>query len=214
MDAATMLSALSDYGFGDEGQATQLRAIQDTIWEIEGRMPWPWIESSVTLNFTGSSTSPSNMPSDFRAVVNLVDVASGAKIRWVRSDEYDDLIGSDSPAATVGGILLAYWDGTTLQFYPQPLSTQTVKMRYIRWSPAITGSSVEGAFLLPPQFHRLIMYGAVARMYDMEDEPDLAARYDTRFENGIGRMQEALSKKQYMQADHIFITDPDDYYDF
>jgi hypothetical protein len=47
----------------------------------------------------------------------------------------------------------------------------------------------------------------------MEDDPELAARYETHFENAIQQMREALNARQYDMPDHIRMSDPDDWAD-
>ncbi len=95
MDIATLIDLLDEYGFADSDSGLKLAAIQGAIWQIEGHKPWPFLEASVDLNFTGSSGLASNLPADFRASLRLKDLVSGARVLPIRLDDAEDYIGKD-----------------------------------------------------------------------------------------------------------------------
>lgn len=211
MDAQAMITELNDHGFSDESVTAKVRVLQHTVWDIEGRLAWPFVEASSTLTWDGTSPAPTNLPADFRAAVWVQMLSSPAsKLRPVRLEELEGLAQGDYTGS--GSPQVYYFDGLTLNAWPQPGSGSTAKLRYVKWSPAITDTTAEGGFLIPKYFHRLIVYGALWKMYDMEDDPELSARFEQHYENGMKQMQEAMWRRQYDQPDHILMTDPDDWY--
>lgn len=210
MDSQAMITALNDHGFTDESTTAKVRALQESVWDIEGREPWPFIEKTATLAFNGSSSAPTNLPSDFRAATYLRLIGQSQKLRPVEPDELETLANGD--LVGVGYSRAYYFEAGILRVWPVPSATDTAWLRYLRWSAAITDTSLETDFLIPKQFHRLIVYGALWKLYDMEDDPELATRFEQHYENGLGQMRAALWARQYDEPQHIRITDPDDYY--
>lgn len=209
MDAQAMIAELNDHGFTDESTTAKVRVLQHSVWDIEGREPWPFIEKSTTVAFDGINASPSNLPADFRAVTRFT-LTGGQRLRAVGMDEFEDLAHGDYSG--VGTSRVFWFDGLAPQVWPIPSATVTATLRYIRWSIAITDTSLETDFLIPKYFHRLIVYGALWKLYDMEDDPELAQRFEQHYENGIAQMRAAMWARQFDQSDHIRMVDPDEQY--
>lgn len=213
MTAQDMIAELNANGFTDEDSITKVRVLQHTVWDLEGREPWPFVEATATLNYDGTNPVASNFPADFRAALSLKNLSTGRRVRPVRSDEFDEQVGTDGSQA--GDALMYYFDGLQLKVWPvPPTSNGTYRLRYLKWSPAISDTSLETDFLIPKYFHRLIVYGALWKLYDMEDDPELATRYEQHYENGIQQMKAALWQRQFDRPDHVLMNDPDDYIDY
>lgn len=209
MDVADIIAELDEHGFEDVTEAEKVRAIQGTIWQVEGMYPWPFLEQSINLDFAGSADTASNFPGDFRATVRLKDLTTGLRLLPLRLEEFEDRVGTEHSQA--GDPRLYYFEGTSLKVWPLPaVSTGRVKMRYIRWSDEITAASVEADILFPKYFHReVIANGALSRMYEMEDDPELASRFEQRQDKAIQLALEALFKRQYDRPDVIEVVDQD-----
>lgn len=206
MDVAEMLTILGDHGFTDTGTQTKVDALQDAIWEIEGMRPWPFLDTSITLTFSGSSGLATNFPADFKTARKLKDVQ-----RKVALDPLDeaDLEDAGLDLSLVGVPRVYYPVADQLYVWPIPPSSTTVRMRYLQQSDEITSSSVESAILLPKRYHRIIVIGALVRLYDMEDDPELAARFEGHFEKRVERMVDDLFRKQLDRPDFVRVNDPD-----
>lgn len=210
MDVTTMISDLGDHGFADTSTSTKVRMLQDAIWKIEAHRAWPFLEASIDLNFDGSNDVPSNLPTDIKAIRRAKDLSAGKRVLPIRVDELEDRIGNDYSLA--GSPLFYYFEGGQLKFWPIPgAATGLVRLKYIKRSAEITSSSVESAILIPKQHHRVIVTGALMALYDMEDDTELAVRYQQYFEDGLARMVDELFHQQYDQPDHVVVTDPDDW---
>lgn len=201
LDAAAMLSEIDDHGFADISTTRKVNAINNAMWEIESMEQWPFLETSITLTFNGSSGTPTNAPSNFRTILRAKDLTTGRRIGWVRLDEYEDTVGLQ--ASLVGNPTIFYLEGGVVKFWPIPSASATVRMRYIKYTTAVTDLSAESAFSIPPQYHNAIVMGALGRIYDMEDDPELSERARGRMETEVARMKVAVFQNQLDRPDFI-----------
>lgn len=210
MDVPALFELLDEHGFSDTDDLVKLQAVQGAIWEIEGLKPWPFLETSVDLNFAGSTGVASNLPAAFRAALRVKDLTTGARILPVRLDDAEDTIGKDYTEA--GDPAFYYFEGGQLKVWPLPAaSSGRLRLKYIRWSDVIAADSAESAILIPKYYHEAILYGALLRLLDSEDDPELSSRYQGHFEARLEQMATTLFQLQFDRTDHIVITDPDDW---
>lgn len=210
MDVSEMIDDLGDHGFTDTSTVTKVRVLQDAIWEIEAMRPWPFLETEITLTFAGGSNSASNFPSNFKSALLLKDVGTNTALTPL---EESDLERNGYDLASDGTPRVYYPSANVLKFWPQPAASDTVRMRYLKSSPEITSSSVEADILIPARHQRVIVLGALVRLYDMEDDPELAVRFQQHFENRMARLVEDVFRKQWDRPDYIRVDDAD-YWDY
>lgn len=204
---ADILSELGDHGFSDTGTTRKVSVINDTIWDICSRESWPFLEKSVDLTFTGSSSTASNLPSDFRAIVSLSLKDSGNELVYMRLDEVDKWFGSSADDS--GSIVAYYLMAGVPRFVKKPASSDVVRMRYLSVPAAVIDSTNEAGIVIPPRHHRVIVLGSLWKLYDMEDDPDLAQRFETHYENRIQTMKEDLIHLNFDQPEYILVSDPE-----
>lgn len=210
MDVTAMLSELDDHGFTDETVAAKVRAIQHAIHDVEGREPWRFLEKSFsTLTWDGTSPTPTNMPSDWRAILRLT-LSDGTRLRPARIEELEDVATGNYTGTGLPKIYYEY--ANVIGLWPQPANGTLAMLRYLQWSPDISSTTVEASIAIPKQFHHLIVSGALWRLYDMEDDTEMASRFESHLENGLAQMRAAMWQRQFDQPDHIIITSPQDYY--
>lgn len=207
MDVSEMITDLGDHGFTDASTTTKLRVLQDAIWEIEGLRPWPFLETSTNLSFDGSSGLATNFPANFRSALLLKNADSGLRLEPVDQTDLEDHVGTQ--LTKVGAPVYYYPEAERLKLWPVPPSGTTVRMRYLRFSDEIEQATLESAILIPKRHHRVIVLGALIRLYDMEDDPELAARFQSHYESRLERMVEDLFRKQYDRSEYVRVTDPD-----
>lgn len=207
---ADVLQDLDDFGFTDLDTTTKVAAIQSAIYDIESREAWPFLEASIDLTFDGTSGIPTNFPTDtFRATLKVKNPNTGVRLRWMRLDDFEEFVGT---SYTEGGDpVLYYFEGNTLKVWRIPAAGTTVRMKYIQTSAAINESSPDSAILIPKRYKRAILYGALIDLNDLDDDPDIAARNQQKFEAIIARMQAEVFRQQYDQPDYVHPTDPDDW---
>jgi hypothetical protein len=213
MDVSEILSELVDHGFEDTSTERKLAKINDAIWDIESREPWPFLEKTVSLNFDGTSPTPTNMPADFKTALWLYDNTNAVTI-WPERlstvrDRYGNTIGQ------VGDPASYYFVAGQIRLYPvPPASTGRFQLDYIATQTEVVEGTLQASILLPPRHHQTIVLGALFRLYKMEDDPENGNMFQVDYENKIQQMHEDLFRRQYQRSDQIFVVDEDDLYDY
>lgn len=213
MTVAEMQAELSQHGFGDIDSSQQMIVINDSVWDITGRDKWPFREKTLALNFDGSSPTPTNLPSDLRQITYITDTTTGEAVWPERIETIRDRYGSS--ITTVGDPAVAfYFVAYTPRFYPIPAaSTGRYQLDYVARQAKLTTASVEADILLPVEYHRAIVLGALYKLYLMNDDTENVPQVQADYENKIQQMREELMRRQYMRPDQIFITDEGDEWD-
>lgn len=208
MDAPAIIAELDDHGFADTSSTRKVAHINATYWRICGFKPWPFLEKTVALNFDGSSPTPTNMPTDFKAVQSIW--GPDGPIHHERIETLRRAYGTDM--TTVGQPIYFYFLANTLRFYPvPPAGTGTLQLDYIHRPAALTAVSTEGDIVIPLQYHRLLVTGTLTKLYRMEDDPDNAAWAADEFKELFNEMFADMWQRQFDRPDRVFVTDPEEY---
>lgn len=209
MDVAEILAELDDHGFTDTSEDRKVAAINFAIKNIAQRRAWPFIEKVTTISFDGSSPVPQDVPADLRTVMKIMD--GGRRIRPQRVDDVEEQLGARLLEA--GTAYYYYFEGRELRVWQVPSAGTSLRLRYLRFAPTVTATSDEAAIVVPSDYHEAVIFRALMRLYDLEDDPELASRFEAHYENVLAQMTEALTTQQMDQADFIHVVDDDDWHD-
>jgi len=200
-----MIDEFNDHGFTDTSVTRKVALINDTIWDICSREPWPFLEKKLTLDFDGTNPNPTNWPADFRALLSLVRTDTGDPLDPERYDVMERKYGQTlkSPGQPVA----YYFLGDTLNIYFVPSVNQTLDLAYLCTHPMLTESSLATDILLPSQHHRAIVLGTLYKLYDMDDDFDIGASFQAQYEDRIIKMRNELWLRQYDRPDRIYGID-------
>lgn len=198
MNVAAIVSELDDHGFEDTSSTRKVAIINDTIYDICERDPWPFLEASASMSITSADSTPT-LPTDFRACLTLTIPALG----YALNPERLDTVAKTYSATATGDPLLYYFVGNEMRLWPIPSTDRTSTIYYLRQHQAITAASAESAILVPTQHHRMIVLGALQRLYAMEDDPDLAVLFGTMYESRLASIKSGVWKKQYDRPDRV-----------
>lgn len=214
MTVQDIFDAMSDYGFTDTSAIRKLEKINATVWDICSREAWPFLEKSVDLNFDGINAAPSNSPIDLQAVLDIVRTDTGNKLQPLRLQEADATMALQ--LTQVGPAYYYYFIGGALKIAQIPsVGNAQLRMRYIAKHPVLVQTDVEATILIPREHHEAILYGALLKLYDLEDDTDLSVRFQQLFEGKLQDMRSSIWMRQYDRPDHIVVLDSYDYdYDF
>jgi len=200
-----MIDEMNDHGFTDTSVTRKVALLNDTVWDICSREPWPFLERSVTLDFDGTNAQPTNFPTDFRSLLSLVRTDNGDALDPERYDvmqrKYGETLGD------AGQPVAYYFLGNTLNIYYVPAANVTLRMEYLSNHPELTSSSVETDFLIPREHHRAILLGTLYKLYDMDDDYDIGASFQAQYEDRILKMRNQLWVRQYDRPDRIYGID-------
>lgn len=216
---ADILQELDDHGFEDTSTARKTAMINDSYFEILTLEAWPFLEDDSTVTALSSTTALANVPADFSKVLVLKD----------ETDDYvyiPERLDTVKKSFEISGAqpYVYYFIGNTIHVYPQADEDTSLRLYYIKAPNELTGagtsadsyagSSAESAILLPVRHHRLLVLGALVRLYSMEDDPELAAVFDFHFDRKLERMREDVWKRQYDRPDRIHVVDDDDLFGY
>ena len=210
MTPQEIIDALTDYGFADMSATRKMEKINATIWDIVEREPWPFMEGTIDLTFDGTNATPSNSPSDLLSVLDIVRIDTGEKLQPYRLQEADAKM---SQMLTQSGepVRWYYFIAGTLYVAQIPTSTMTMRMRYIKKHPKVAQTDPESAILIPKEHHEVVLYGALSKLNDLEDDTDLSVRFQQLYENKYQNMRSSIWMRQYDRPDHIQVVDGDGY---
>ena len=205
MDVPSIISALDDHGFADTSTPRKLEAINSAYHDLCARMPWPFLEATaaVTTDAQGKVTSPT----DIRAVREFSAGDYTGDIQWLRRDEF---LGQYMDRRTeTGNPYYYFFQAGSLYVWPIKNASSWGVLDYYRAEPDLGSTDAEALILLPPRHHRRLIDGALVYLYNMEDDPELAAIYDERFERGIMNMMFDLQTRQTDRPDTIKVLAED-----
>lgn len=197
MDVTAIFADLDDHGFADTTNSRKLAVVQDVIHDICSREPWPFLEASAAVNIVGDTVQ---LPADFKAA--LAFIVNNCVVTPERLDTVTKsylTTGSSSAGAPV----LYYFIGEAMKVWPSANAAYSGTLMYLRVHPELTEGSVSADILIPPRHHRVIVLGALSKLYAMEDDTELSALFITQFEQRLVSMEQDLWKKQYDRPDRV-----------
>lgn len=202
MDVTDMISELNDHGFTDTTSSRKVSMLNDALWDAASRWPWPFLETSLDLNFNGASAIPTNLPSNLGPVIDVVDVSN----QNYRLDPktVDDLDRTGTDYTTVGPAQTYYFIGNSLYLWPiPPATTGGIRLRYYKVPAALTDTTLSAAIEWPVRHHRVLVLGALYRLYDLEDDPELSARFQQHYETRLQQMLQDVFMRQYDRTEYV-----------
>lgn len=209
MTGADMLSELDDHGFSDTTTTRKLVELNDALHDVCSREPWPFLEKTLQLSFDGTSGLASNFPSDFRQMLTVTDPSTGSTINAERADVIRKRNASQltySAAPT-----WFYEEAGKVKVFPIPSSGYKLDSLYLCVHPTIDGSTLESGILIPARHSRVVVVGALYKLYALEDDPENSQLFKSEFEDRILKMREDLVRTQYDRPDRIWVVDEDDW---
>ncbi len=203
-----LLDEMSDYGFTDISVTRKLSKINGTVKDICSREPWRFLEAEATLSFDGTNPYPTNTPTDFKAMLTANRGSDGQPLDPIR---YDALRRRHpTEINTIDAPVGYYFLGKQPRFWYVPGAAETVNISYLRTHPTLVQGSLETDILIPPEHHEAILFGSLYKLYDMDDDFDIAQRFQQEYEGRIITMRNELWVVQYDRPEQIYVLDDHD----
>lgn len=191
-----MLSEIDDHGFDDTSSTRKVSILNDTYWDVCSREDWPFLEAtSSSINTVGGS-SALTMPARFLRTISLSNPGSSYTLLY---EDYEN-IAKVFPAletTQAAAPLYYYFLNNTIHLYPVPTGVVALRLRYTTWPTELAVSDLEAAIVIPPRHHRVLLNGALSKLYAMEDDPENSALQKAEFEARIDNMAEDLLRRKY-----------------
>jgi len=202
-----MFTEMDLYGFEDFDDDAKLILINEAYFDVVTREAWPFMEGLVTIA-QPSADDTLNVPTNFQAVLSLVDTDNNIVLEPERNDviEKNVRLNADSGSPTK-----YYFVGETLYLYPSDNTGTTYRLYYIKAPSTLTVDSVVADILIPARHHSIIVYGALVKAFLVNDDPQ-AAVFQNMFESRYMQMRNDVWMRQYDRPERIHvITDSHDW---
>ncbi len=195
-----LMDAMTDHGFSDTTVARKTELINDAYQDICSREAWPFLEKQATAATVAGNATLASQPADFSDAISLIIDSTSDILVPMR---LDDVTKRFSGSLTQRGKpAYYYFIAGQITLYPVPDAIYSLTLSYVS-SPAKLINTTDVP-LLPDRHARAILLGAVASAYDMEDDTDLAMKFDAKFEKRIATMKYDLMTRQFDRPDTVY----------
>ena len=211
MLVSEMLVEMQDHGFGDLSTVRLLSFLNDAYFDFCTRDNWDFLEAESIVN-TVAATATLTTPADLGAIIGITDLTNDRPLRWERRDtmykQYTNTVDNTSG----GQPILFYFHAGAIRLWPIPDGVYQQSIYYLKYPAALT-SAPDTSPIFPAAHHRLVVIGALAKAYLMEDDSDLAAIFNAEFDKRIDLARSDLLIKQFDQPDRVIdVFESDNYY--
>ena len=194
MTFADLIDEVNDRGFDYLSDTRLGRYVNQSYKSICNRGAWTFLRTTTT------GTAPLTI-SDLRAVLNVVDTTTNAKL--YHADRRHLIESVDTSLTTTGTPTYWYQESrTVISVYPAN-TTDTLSVHYLKVPATLTGTD---AHLIPDEFEDLIIDGAVIRALKDNDELDAAASLTQFYNEGLREMMDALLSRNHDGPNYIIQT--------
>lgn len=113
----------------------------------------------------------------------------------------------NDPELATTGAPLWFWIEADSSIKTYPLSNQTLRVRYIPKVTTLTYNSAETDIKLPPEYHRVLVFGGLFYMYmdeaDLRSQQEIAVN-EAKFNNVMAELKMYLSaaSRDYIRIKH------------
>ena len=202
-----MFTEMDLYGFEDFDDDAKLILINEAYFDIVTREAWPFMEGLATIA-QPSADDTLNVPTNFQAVLSLVDTDNNIVLEPERNDVIEKNIRLNADSGSPNKY---YFVGETLYLYPSDNTGTTYRLYYIKAPSTLTVDSVVADIFIPARHHSIIVYGALVKAFLVNDDPQ-AAVFQNMFESRYMQMRNDVWMRQYDRPERIHvITDSHDW---
>lgn len=153
---------------------------------------WSFLECKFNMTTTanvGEYTIDDFTADDIREVISIVD-DEGTRLEYISYDEAEDLF-LDVTAPIKRPIMYSMWAGK-IYLFPKPNAVYTATVRAYRYPNdwVTAGTTVDG----PASFDIPLVYYAISRIYQSQEELQTAMKYEQSFAEAISMARRDLTR--------------------
>jgi len=197
VDIATMrtyIQSVVEIDSSDISDDTLNRFIGEAYDQVVyGEARWPWYEVSATFT-TVSGTSDYSKATVGGAITGGLRTIAALRtdddvLAFIGIDEGDERY-SLSSASTGDPCYWSFW-GDNVRLYPTPSSALTINVRGFKNPTAFGAGSLDATEPsdFPEPFHILFATYGIARAYEQQEDPGMAAQYLAIFNNELDNLR-------------------------
>lgn len=209
MTLEEMFDEFELYGFEDFEDSQKRMLLNQAYFDVVTREPWPFLEKVALFTVPANSTQVTNQafsgsPTDVNSVLSFIDTTNDI----VLVPERTDVIEKTYQVNPSDGVAQYYYFvGDELFIYPAADSSISCRLFYTMLPTAVdesTSTTSEDIWLVPKRHHSVIMLGALAKAYLVNDDPQAAA-FQNMFESRYQQMRADVWMRQYDRTERIHV---------
>lgn len=162
------------------------------IYTLERR--WPFLQKSFTLTtVAGTRAYTIENIGDIREIISVVDTSlSGERMTLISYDDAEEIwLGNTDTASRP--YFFSIWEDK-IHFWPKPDDAYPITVRVYRNPTYDWLDSPDDEIDIDEWFHALLPYFVLSRVYQRQEDAELAAMYLRSFEEGVGLARRDLMK--------------------
>lgn len=205
MNVGAIQTDVQNHGFNDISLSDFLVHLNDAYQDLCSLESWPFLEKVVSTNFAATAAQFTAV-TDVKQVLSMVNTAQGYPLIPMRTDifykEYSNILtNTGNPFIYyVTGVNAAVPNGQAISVWPIP-PVQAVQLRYLYIPSMFT--QVSDLPVIPERFHRVLTWGTLLSLYQMEDDTEASGRMQMLYDRHIARMREDLWTSNFDINDSI-----------
>lgn len=194
MNVGAIQTDVQNHGFSDISLADFLTHLNDAYQDLNNLEAWPYLEKTLVTTFSAAAGQFAGT-TDIKQVLSLINTAKGYNLTPIRADNF---FKDYSNVLTQTGDPVLYYtpnvnatvpNGLALSVWPIPTAV-ACQLRYLYIPSAFT--TVNDLPVLPERFHRVLTWGTLLSLYQMEDDTPSSGRFQGLYDRHIARMREDL----------------------
>lgn len=215
MNLTAIQTDIQNHGFSDISTTDLNTAINYVYQDLLNIESWPVLQKTLTTTWTAGQAQQFSAVTDIKQVLSLVDTVQGYELIPMKSDDFykqyaDVLTLSGNPVIYHQPIVNSTAPmGWQVHTWPYPAGATACQLRYLYIAPDLSaGTDVP---VLPARFHRMLTYGSLIYIYQMEDDTEASMRFQGLYDRGLARMRDDLWSQQFDRDDYILDVTSDTY---
>lgn len=207
LDCAALFTDIKSYGFDDLSNSVLFTHLNQAYQDINTIESWPYLEKTLVSTFA-ATTAQFTATTDIKQVLSLVNTTQQYPLAPIRSDVfYKDYVTS----LTLTGQPALYHtptvsatapNGLVINVWPIPPTAGTAcQLRYLYIPPTLTLTT--DIPVIPERFHRILTFGTLLSLYQMEDDTEASMRMQGLYDRMEQRMRDDLWSQNFDQNDAI-----------
>jgi hypothetical protein len=154
---------------------------------------WPFFEDSATLNAVANTQTYalSGINSgQFREISSLLDTGRNLRLQYISHDEAE---GSNRGfTITTRPLYFSFWE-QSLYLWPRPSENVTYTVRGYRVPTNWTANDTTECDM-DERLHQSLVYYAASKMYEYQEDPDMAAVYEKQFRESVAMARDDIMR--------------------